>query len=812
MSEFTLSPTPENRRLAAVVFTDVVGYSARMQRDETGTIALVEADFARMRSLCAEFGGEVLNSMGDGLLLCFPSAARAVSFALKLQEEFSARNPASATDKGLEHRVGVHLGDVIFLENGTIAGDGVNIASRIEARAPPGGVCVSQTVYDTVKGKVPMQATFIGPQNFKNIAQPIPIWHVRSEGAAEASATLTAKSVLPASRNAAKHRTVAGISAALILTLAAGGWLWSRRDASPDSPPRKVDVALNDGKSIAVLPFTNMSDNKENAYFADGMQEELLTQLALLGDLKVVSRTSVMDYRDTRKNVRQIGTELGVRTLVEGSVRRAGDVVRVTVQLIDTGSDKHIWANSYERKLKDIFAIQNELATEIAHALQVSLSPRDQATLARKPTENLEAYDLFLRHQELFNRSRGTFRSVSTVKERIALLSQAVELDPAFALAWARLAAEHARAYDIGIDGAASRLAQATQAMERALKLAPDNIEVQVEEGNFQLFGTNNYERAALSFEKVLQVAPNNVEARLQLAYVRWREHRWTDYSAEMERVLAIDGRNLGALSNYASFMSNFRYYDRALALQLKVISIRPDDLDLQGKYQNIEYAKTGSWVSFDKWRLTLPPGVERVTGRVWFLDKLRAWGRRDFDGLLRLLDSEPGEVQSVQTDRIADVLEQAFIYLAKGDRSRAIAATRRVQTQAAAALRERPDDLDVWSYSYFAHAILGERDAALAEHGEAYKLAIATKGHYRGVQSVDEDLLALYALMGDRAQALQELSRQVRFPGNKAHEYQVSGAIISLWDDPRFLAIVNDPANNAPLPLDFQYPSRPAN
>ena len=387
MSNLTPSPPPEKRRLAAVVFTDVVGYSARMQRDEASTISGVEADLDRMRKLCIEYGGEVLNSMGDGLMLCFPSAVKAVSFALKVQGEFAARK--SSAPQALEHRIGVHLGDVISLENGSVAGDGVNIASRLEAKAPPGGSCMSQTVYDTVNGKVPMQASFVGPQNLKNIAQPIPVWHVRPESGAGATDIRASKFAPPAPQRHAKRWLLSALSVVLVVSVAAGGWLWSRRDASLTPPVAKAGPALADSKSIAVLPFTNMSDNKDNAYFADGMQEELLTQLALLSELKVVSRTSVMDYRDTKKNIRQIGTELGVRTLVEGSVRRAGNSVRVAVQLIDTGSDKHLWAKSYDRELKDVFAIQSELATEIVRALKVSLSPHDQARLAGSQLKTL---------------------------------------------------------------------------------------------------------------------------------------------------------------------------------------------------------------------------------------------------------------------------------------------------------------------------------------------------------------------------------------------------------------------------------------
>jgi len=798
MSDPLPSPPPQQRRLAAVVFTDVVGYSARMERDEAATISGVEADLGRMRMLCVEHGGEVLNSMGDGLMLCFPSVVKGVNFALKVQGEFAARK--TTNPDALEHRIGIHLGDVVALENGSVAGDGVNIASRLEAKAPPGGICMSQIVYETVKGKVSMQATFIGPQSFKNIAQPIPIWHVRPECVVGSSDTSTSKLAPSTQRRHAKRWLISGVSALLVLSVVASGWYWSRRDTTSAPPAGKADLALADSKSIAVLPFTNMSDNKENAYFADGMQEELLTQLALLSELKVVSRTSVMDYRDTKKNVRQIGTELGVRTLVEGSVRRAEDVVRVTVQLIDAGSDKHLWAQSYERKLKDIFAIQNELATEIARALKVSLTPSDHARLAKKPTESLAAYDLLLRHQELVNRFKGTVRSVSAVNERITLLSKAVELDPTFALAWARLGADHARAYYFGIDRSPSRLIQAKQAIERAQALAPDDIEVQIEEGTSYQYGSNDYRRAAQTFENVLRIAPNNVDARLQLAFVRRSELNWAEYAAQLEKVLAIDVRNVDALSSYALLLWNFRKFDRALAVQQQLINIRPDDLDLQARYQRIEHWKSGSWDSFDKWRSTLPPGVERTLFRVWILDLDRAIAGRDLDGALRLLDAAPQEFLQLNEWQDLNVsLIRALIFRMKGDRSRAIETARTVLGQATAKLRGRTDDPELLYLSYFSHAILGQRDAALAEHRRAHTLALASKDRLRA-DNIDKELASLHALVGDREQALQEISRRLKLPGSLASWYRIDPTFVSLWDDPKFLAIVNDPANNAPL------------
>ena len=800
MSDAPSPSAAQTRGLAAVVFTDVVGYSSRMQRNEAATIALVQTDFDRMRALCAHNGGEVLNTMGDGMMLCFPSAVQAVSCALQIQGEFMARKAALPEEQALEHRIGVHLGDVFRSEAGTVAGDGVNIAARLEAKAPFGGICLSQTVYDTVKGKVPMQARFAGPESLKNIAEPILTWHVMPEGGPGFAAAKPATASGRGPRYRSKRWLGAAVSGVLVLAIA-GSWYWTRRDVSVDRVAAKAEVTPGDNRSIAVLPFTNMSDDKNTAYFADGVHEDLLTQLASIGELKVVSRTSVMDYRNTAKNVRQIGTELNVGSLVEGSVRRAGDNVRVTAQLIDTRADKHLWAKSYDRGLKDIFAIQSELATSIASELKISLTPRAEAQLARRPTDNLAAYDLLLRYQELANSSIGTFRAYATVNEKIALLSKAVELDSKFGLAWARLGVEHANAYHHGIDNSPQRQLQAKQAMDRALQLAPEDLEVRIAEGLFHYLAYKDFARAAQSLESVLRVAPNNIDALLALSRVRSSELRSDDEAVLLEKVVALDPRNINALFRLSNTQSEFRHFDRALMLQQQIINIRPDDLELQAKYQWIEYRRTGSWNAFDKWRSTLPPGVAGSSHMVWFLDGFRANARRDLDEILRSLDAEPDATRGSSAFYIR-YAGRAMALRAKGDRLRAAETARTALRRIESELQQKHDLLALLQDRSFFHAILGEREAAFSDHRRAHAMALANK-NLQEAQNIYQQSLYLYAILGDKEQTLKELSRQLKLPGLSAHIFRNDVAFASFWDDPAFLSIVNDPANNAPLPFD---------
>jgi len=752
-----VSGTELKQRLAAILAADVAGYSRLMAADERATVAALDASRAVFRKQIEANRGRVIDMAGDSVLAVFDTATGAVTAAIAIQETLATTSSAEPEDRRMRFRIGVHLGDVIEKADGTVYGDGVNIAARLEGLAEPGGITVSDSVRNAVRGKV--NATFEdqGEQAVKNIAEPVRAYAVRAGRGASAKP-------LPAA---------------------------SRLDLPPP-----------DRLSIAVLPFANMSENKDNAYFADGMHEELLTQLALLGELKVVSRTSVTEYRDSKKNIRQIAAELGVLSLVEGSVRLAGNRVRVTAQLIDADSDTHAWGRSFDRDLTDIFAIQSELATEIARALKVTLSPEEKARIDRKPTDNLAAYDLFLRHQELTARSATTWQNIH-LKERIALLSQAIELDPNFALAWAYLGANHARAYYWGEDRSSACLAQAKHAIERALTLAPGDIEVHIQEAHLHHLATNDYGRAGQLYEIVLRSAPNNVEALTALAHLRWREMQWTESATYLEKALAIDPRNVVALGFYARHLANFRHFDRALAVQQQLIDVRPNDLSLKCEYLEFEFKKTGSWESFDKWRATLPTGTERTSFELWDFDVFRAGARRDFNSVIQLLGTPPIDLPVLHADLHS--LLTATAHFVNGNRSQAIETARTALQQVTAKLECDISNDVLWMLSASYRAILGERDTALAEFRRARELTLARKDLSRAAVLYGRHLVRVYMFLGDREQAFAELSRILRLPASSGHWSRVDWTLASLWGDPGFQAVVNDPAHNAPLPFNLK-------
>lgn len=338
------------RKLTAILSADVKGYSRLMEEDEEATVRTITAYREVMVGYIKRQTGRVVDAKGDNILAEFASVVDVVRCAVEIQKELRKRNDDLPEDRRMKFRIGINLGDVIE-EGDTIYGDGVNIAARLEGLAEGGGICISGTAFDQVEGKTGLEFEYVGEQAVKNIKKPVRVYRVKTEG---------------------------GISDVLE----------NREFLLPTTP------------SIAVLPFTNMSGDPEQEYFSDGITEEIITGLAKIPRLFVTARNSTFFYKNQPVNVRQIGRELGVHYVLEGSVRKAEDRVRVSAQLIDVNTDKHIWAERYDRELKDIFAIQDEITMNIMIALQVKLTDGDQAALRAKGTYNLEAYLTWLQAME----------------------------------------------------------------------------------------------------------------------------------------------------------------------------------------------------------------------------------------------------------------------------------------------------------------------------------------------------------------------------------------------------------------------------
>src|SRR6184192_2456374 len=446
------------------------------------------------------------------------------------------------------------------------------------------------------------------------------------------------------------------VATGVIISAAAGLFLLARVSA------RKID------KSIAVLPFQNLSDEKENAYFADGMQDDILTNLSKIGDLKVISRMSVMSYRrESTRNAREIGKALGVATLLEGSVRRVGDRVRVNVQLINARNDEHIWAEDYDRDLTDVFAIQTDLAQKIASALQAKLSPNEKARLDRRPTQNPDAYLLFVQAHDFANRM-DMFHDTSLKAE--PLLEQAIKLDPNFAAAFAALSMVESWAYH-SFDPAPSRREKARLNAEEALRLQPDLPEGHLALGFSYYYGDRNYERALAEFGIARRGLPNESQAYLAIGSIQRRQGKWVESNANLEKAATLDPKNTNVLMNLCySYMAQ-RDFEAANKTVDRLIATSPQSFQARALKGFIALQLKGDLSAAEKVFSSIPPESDpglTTLARFWIL-KLK----RNFPEALQVLQQFHGAIlHETSTAPAPKTFLEAEIYLLQGDEAKA--------------------------------------------------------------------------------------------------------------------------------------------
>lgn len=422
----------EQRRLAAIVAADVVGYSRMMGRDESGTLAALKAvRHDVVDPTIAEHHGRLVKTTGDGLLVEFASVVDAVRCTLELQAAMAQRNLGEPVDRRIVFRIGVNEGDII-IEGDDIFGDGVNVAARLQEIAPPGGVCVSSRVHDDVRDRLSVPFEDAGERTLKNIARPVRVYSWVP------GATESASSGKETAKGTARRRIVGTIAAVAVIALGVGGWWLLFLPTRSEAPPKVAASAAGAAPfswsrpGIAVLPFVNLSSDPSEDYFSDGLTEDVIAALGRFGSLTVMARNAVFPFKGKNAKPAEIGHELGVRYIVEGSVRRASGRVRINVQLTDASVGKLLWSHQYEEELKDVFAVQDAMTRNVAGALAVSLTEVEQRRALSKPTESLDAYDLVLRGRERL--LRFTRRSNREARQ---LLEQAAELDPKYADAYA---------------------------------------------------------------------------------------------------------------------------------------------------------------------------------------------------------------------------------------------------------------------------------------------------------------------------------------------------------------------------------------
>jgi adenylate cyclase len=602
------------RKLTAILSADVAGYSRLMAEDETATVKTIASYREIMSSLIKQHRGRVVDSPGDNLLAEFSSVVDAVQCAVAVQNEIQTRNAELPDNRRMEFRIGVNLGDVID-EEGRIYGDGVNIAARLEAMADPGGICVSKTAFDQIETKLPLGYEYLGEQSVKNIPKPVGAYRVLMKPDA-------AGKVIGEKRFLGRYSRRTAMAAIIILAIVAGGlvswniYLQQSKKVEP-AVVEKMAHPLPELPSIAVLPFDNMSGDPQQDHFSDGITEQIIASLSKVPYLFVIARHSTFTYKGKPVKVNQIAEELGVRYVLEGSVQRSNGQVRITVQLIDAIAGHHIWAEKYDRQIKDIFALQDDIAMKIMAEMQVKITSADMGRRSFIKTTNIKAYEKILKGTEhLYRRTEGDILQVRK------LAQEAIELDPEYGEAYLLLGWTHLE--DIWFYRTKSRkksLEAATQFAQKAISLSADEAATHRLLASIYML-RKEYEKAIAESQKSVDLAPNSAQANFIVGMVLRNAERYSEAIPFLEKAIRLNPITpVNYLNNLAWAHTYLAQYEIAVPLWNKAIKKNPDYLSaytgLTAAYQLLGHEEKAKQCAAEVLRIKPKLSVELIGKRI---------------------------------------------------------------------------------------------------------------------------------------------------------------------------------------------------
>jgi TolB-like protein/Tfp pilus assembly protein PilF len=764
--------------IAHVLFIDIVGYSKLSINDQHAAVEelnqIVRASEQFQR---AEAASRLIKiPTGDGMALVFYSSPEApAQCAVEISRALKAY-------PRLQLRMGVHSGPVsgVIDVNGhaNLAGAGLNIAQRVMNCGDAGHILLSKHVAEDLEEY----------EQWRPLLHDLGSCEVK-HGVLVSVVNLYADQVgnprLPKKFQALKkHRSRmrwAATTAALLALAAivAGVAMFSRyRVGSTLAAPEK---------SIAVLPFENRSEDKANAYFADGIQDEILTRLSKIADLKVISRTSTQHYKSAPENLPEIGKLLGVAHILEGSVQKSGEAVRVNVQLIKAANDSHLWADTFDRKLTDIFSVESEVARAIADQLRAHLTGREEQVIAAKPTENLEAYDAYLRGLAYNLKQATSANSLSAQK----YLREAVRLDPKFALAWALLSSVEARGYiSLSLQPTAALREEARQAAETALTLQPNLGEALLAKGQYHYACLKDYETAVRYFERSRQFLPNNSQIPASLAYVERRRGQWDRSESYFNEAERLDPRDLRLLTQHALSYKILRRFPEALRKLDQVLNITPDDLDTLVQKAAIAQAE-GDLSRASELLAPLHPADDAPALETQVYQAILE--RRPAPIIRRLKEilAKPDPALGYYSGELRFWL--GWAQEVTGDHAAAEDSWRQARSELEPFLKEQPENDNLIGDLALTNMALGDKAAALALSERAMAAVPIEKDALNGPGSI-EVLARVAAQMGEPDRAIATLQKLLSIPyiGVLAENVPLTPALLRL--DPMFDPLRNDP------------------
>jgi len=548
----------KQRRLAAIMFTDMVGYSALTQKNESLAIELLEEHRNLLRPIFPKHGGNEVETVGDAFFVEFKSALEAVNCAIEIQKILFDRNSKLESDRKIVLRIGLHVGDVIQVGR-HVHGDGVNIAARLEPLSKPGGICLSEDVARQIQNKIDIPVKKVGTEKLKNIQSPMNIYRLVLPW--EEKEDLKDKQVF---KKIKKQRFSIYVAISLAIVVA----FLLIRDMTGVIPGKASTIR------IAVLPLINISENSQNEYFADGMTEELISQLSKISGLNVIARTSVMKYKNAVLNIEEIGKELNVGTILEGSVRKASDKARIDVHLIDVSTQEHLWTGEYDRELKDVFAIQTDIALKVVNELKVQLIPIEKQQIEKKGTINPDAYRMYLLGRFHLNK-----RNEKSIFKSLDYFQDAISLDPDYALAYVGIADCYTL---IGGGGYGSQsqdvvIVKAKNAVKKALELDETLAEAYNAEAyiNFRLEW--NWEEAEKNFKKAIELKPGYATAYEKYAFCLALLRRFEESLPRMLHAQELDPLSASVCTGVGRIYHFSGQQDKAILQYKKTLEMDPD-------------------------------------------------------------------------------------------------------------------------------------------------------------------------------------------------------------------------------------------
>ncbi len=801
-------PTPDLQlEIAHLLLLDIVGYSKLLVEEQVELIQeLTEIVRATECFRKAAGKGKLIRvPTGDGMALAFfSSPEEPARCAFEISKVLQNR-------PRIQLRMGIHSGPVNRIrdvnEKTNIAGAGINVAQRVLDCGDAGHILLSAHIAEDlaevghwkaylhdlgvceVKHGLRLHLFNLYKDSLGNPRVPEKLRHRRKQ-----TTDLTVRP-LTSARWSKMSLIVALLGSALALLI--GSLLVSHRISLSDIMAPVVrsktgDWAAIPEKSIAVLPFENLSGQKENIYFADGVQDEILTGLTKVADLKVISRTSTLQYKSSAsRNLREIAKALGVAHVLEGTVQRAGGRVRINAQLIDARTDSQVWAERYDRHIADVFAIESEVAGKIVAQLQAEISPGEKAAIEQKPTADLTAYDLYIRAKTLIATAVFSTPQAESLHEAVRLLHQAIERDPAFALAYYQLAHTHDLLYFTGTDHTPARLAMANEAIESLTRLLPNSGEAHLALAKHLYWGYLDYDRARSELSLAQKSLPNDPWAFVLAGYIDRRQGRWDESTKNLERAVELDPQNPAILQQLALSYDSLRRYADEERVYDRAIAVTPKDAALRASRAEVEL----NWHADPR---PLISTIEAFVGQDSSEAKHLAWiwirgalCKRDFDGARRSLAAMPNDGCYNDSIPFPRAWCEGVVARFGNDKAVAHAAFTSTRSEAAKLVANQPDYPEGLCVLGMADAALGHNEDAIREGRRAVELVPVSKDAIRGPLLI-QYLAVIYAWAGEKDLALEQLNVVARIPSHlsygqlRLHPY---------WDplrgDPRFEQIV---------------------